>query len=123
MCIVSTRRRRLTVRARTGRRDGSNLVASYLDNELAAEEVAEFEKRCLTSDVHLAEVASVAPDPQPDRPESEGADRGGIGCIILIKGRESVAPRAPRALAGVGAGAGLGADPALDHSEPPRQQW
>ena len=34
-------------------------MASYLDNELDPEEVAEYEKKCLTSDVVLAEVASV----------------------------------------------------------------
>ena len=36
-----------------------NVVASYLDNELDPEAVAEYEKKCLTSDVNLAEVASV----------------------------------------------------------------
>jgi hypothetical protein len=36
-----------------------NVVASYLDNELDPEAVAEYEKKCLTSDVTLAEVASV----------------------------------------------------------------
>jgi len=36
-----------------------NVVASYLDSELDADAVAEYEKKCLTSDVNLAEVASV----------------------------------------------------------------
>ncbi len=55
-----TRQRRLTVPDASGPdATDPNLVASYLDNELSAEQVAELEKRCLTSDVHLAEVASV----------------------------------------------------------------
>ena len=36
-----------------------NLVASYLDNELDSDAVAEYEKKCLSHDVVLAEVASV----------------------------------------------------------------
>ena len=55
-----TRQRRLTYPGDLGSEPTDpNLVASYLDNELTPDHVAEYEKRCLTSDVHLAEVASV----------------------------------------------------------------
>jgi hypothetical protein len=54
-----TRRRRLTVPPSSGPEAvDPNTVASYLDNELEAEKVAEYEKLCLESDVHLAEAAS-----------------------------------------------------------------
>ena len=55
-----TRQRRLSVPSRSGPEGTDpNLVAAYLDNDLDPEAVAEFEKKCLTSDVNLAEVASV----------------------------------------------------------------
>ncbi len=55
-----TRQRRLTVPSRSGP-EGSdpNIVASYVDNDLDAEQVGEYEKKCLGSDVNLAEVACV----------------------------------------------------------------
>ena len=55
-----TRQRRLTVPSESGHDSTDvNTVASYLDNQLGDEAVNDFEKKCLTSDVHLAEVASV----------------------------------------------------------------
>jgi len=55
-----TRQRRLTVPSKNGpEATDPNLVASYLDNDLEPEKVAEYEKKCLTSDVNLAEAASV----------------------------------------------------------------
>ena len=55
-----SRQRRLSVPSSSGP-DGTdpNVVASYLDNDLDPEAVAEYEKQCLTSDVKLAEVACV----------------------------------------------------------------
>ena len=55
-----TRRRRLTTPPDTAKGEpfDPNTVAAYLDNELASEHVAELEKICLESDVHLAEVAA-----------------------------------------------------------------
>jgi hypothetical protein len=54
-----TRRRRLTVPPATGPNGfDPNDVAEYLDNELDADKVAELEKHCLESDVHLAEIAA-----------------------------------------------------------------
>jgi hypothetical protein len=54
-----TRRRRLTTppTSGTGAFD-PNDVAEYLDNELDAERIADIEKICLESDVHLAEIAA-----------------------------------------------------------------
>jgi hypothetical protein len=92
-----TRQRRLTVPPSNGP-DGAdpNLVAAYLDNELDPERVNEFEKKCLTSDVHLAEVASVhqilSLIGQKAKVPAEARNR----MYQLIKGREAVAPRARR---------------------------
>ena len=55
-----TRQRRLTVPPESGDdATDANVVASYLDNQLGDEALNDFEKKCLISDVHLAEVASV----------------------------------------------------------------
>src|SRR5260370_22050168 len=92
------RQRRLTVPNGTGADvTDPNLVASYLDNELEPEQVAEYEKKCLTSEVHLAEVASahqiLSLIGQKAKVPVEARHR----MYQLIKGRESVKPQAPRA--------------------------
>ncbi len=85
-----TRQRRLLVPSSTGpEATDANLVAAYLDNELSPEEVAEYEKKCLTSDVNLAEVASVhqilSLIGQKAKVPSDAKDR----MYRLVKGRES----------------------------------
>jgi len=54
------RKRRITANSVLGPDSGvdPNLIAEYLDNTLPHEQVAEVEKICLESDVHLAEVAA-----------------------------------------------------------------
>ncbi len=73
------------------------MVASYLDNDLDPESVAEYEKQCLTSDVKLAEVASVHQIlsllGQKVRVPAEAKTR----MYQLVKGRETVRPRSSEA--------------------------
>lgn len=90
-----TRQRRLSVPGSSGA-DGTdpNVVASYLDNDLDPEAVAEYEKKCLTSDVKLAEVASVHQIlsllGQRVKVPAEARTR----MYQLVKGREALRPRA-----------------------------
>ena len=93
-----TRQRRLTVPPRTGADAvDPNIVASYLDNELDPDAVAELEKRCLTSDLHLAEVASVHQILSLIGQRAKVPVEARHRMYHLIKGRESVGALAPRA--------------------------
>src|SRR4051812_10751588 len=53
------RQRRLTTPPVTGQgaKFDANTVGEYLDSQLPSDQVAELEKICLESDVHLAEIA------------------------------------------------------------------
>ena len=77
----------------------ANVVAAYLDNELDPDQVADLEKKCLVSDVHLAEVASVhqilSLIGQKAKVPTEARHR----MYRLIKGREAVKPEADSRLA------------------------
>jgi hypothetical protein len=88
-----TRKRRLTTPPLTGpgAKFDPNLIAEYLDNELNNEQVAEIEKICLESDVHLAEIAAchqiltlVLGEPALVPPTARERMYG------LVKGREAI---------------------------------
>jgi hypothetical protein len=88
-----TRQRRLTYPGDLGTEaTDSNLVAGYLDNELTPEQVAEFEKRCLTSDVHLAEVASVHQVLSLIGQKAKVPNDARLRMYRLVRGRETAKP-------------------------------
>jgi hypothetical protein len=102
-----TRRRRLTTppTAGPGAKLDINTIADYLDNALSPEKLAEVEEICLSSDVHLAEIAAchqiltlVLGEPILIPPTARQR------MYRLIRGREAIPNRAVRA-AGIGQGA------------------
>ena len=103
-----TRRRRLTTPpGGPNAKFDANTIAEYLDSELDSELVAELEKTCLESDVHLAEVASchqiltlVLGEPALVPPTARERMYG------LVKGREAIPFRKARARDGAGQGEG-----------------
>lgn len=93
-----TRQRRLTIPPRSGPDSiDANIVASYLDNELDPEDVAELEKKCLTSDVHLAEVASIHQILSLIGQKAKVPVEARRRMYGLVRGREAVPAAAPRA--------------------------
>jgi hypothetical protein len=112
-----TRRRRLTIPPSTGpgARLDPNVIAEYLDNVLSPAKLAEVEETCLSSDVHLAEVAAchqiltlVLGEPALIPPTAR------MRMYRLISGQESLPDRKVPALA-IGRGALEGVN--LDHDD------
>src|SRR3954453_4123188 len=92
-----TRQRRLSVPPDKGPDAvDANLVARYLDNELDPDQVAEIEKKCLTSDVHLSEVASVHQILSLIGQKAKVPVEARHRMYQLFKGREAVKPMASR---------------------------
>jgi hypothetical protein len=105
-----TRRRRLTTPPATGpgAKFDPNTIADYLDNLLPPDQVAEVEKTCLESDVHVAEIAAchqiltlVLGEPVLVPPTAKQRMYG------LVHGREAQPQRRPPA---VGKTDGIAAD-------------
>ena len=94
-----TRQRRLSVPNDNGAEaTDPSRVAAYLDNQLSAEEVAEYEKKCLTSDVHLAEVASVHQILSLIGQKAKVPPEARHRMYRLIKGREAVGDDTARSI-------------------------
>ena len=89
-----SRQRRLSVPSSSGPEGADpNVVASYLDNDLDADEVADYEKKCLTSDVKLAEVASVHQILSLLGQKVKVPPEARVRMYQLVKGRETVRSR------------------------------
>lgn len=86
-----SRRRRLSVPSSSGP-DGvdANVVAAYLDNQLNHEQVVEYEKKCLTSDLHLAEVAASHQILSMIGQKAKVPEAAKQRMYRLVKGREAV---------------------------------
>jgi hypothetical protein len=91
-----------------GLADDANSVAEYLDNTLASDQLAAFERVCIESDVHLAEVAAchgilaeIARDPLAVGPLDTASRRRLLGAIQhQLQEQAGVVANGPRAAAG-----------------------
>ncbi len=100
----SIRRRGLSVPPLTGgsKYDDANTVAEYLDNELSADQIEEFERHCLEAESHLADVAACHQilslvEVEPAHVPPTARQR----MYRLVRGRESIPYRKPIAAATV----------------------
>jgi hypothetical protein len=88
-----TRQRRLTVPSKSGPdATDPNVVASFVDNDLEPDQVAEYEKKCLTSDVNLAEAASVHQILSLLGQKVHVPPEAKARMYQLVKGRETIPP-------------------------------
>ncbi len=119
-----TRQRRLTVPSSTGPdATDPNLVANYLDNALETDKVSEYEKLCLTSDVHLAEVASchqiLSLIGQKAKVPPEARHR----MYHLVKGREALGTESTRKAEAAKPQRVTAPLPPWVPPEPPKRSW
>ena len=68
------------------------MVAGYVDNDLEPDQVAEYEKKCLTSDVNLAEAASVHQILSLLGQKVVVPPEAKARMYQLVKGRETISP-------------------------------
>ena len=87
-----------------GLADDANSVAEYLDNTMPADRLEEFERICLASDLHLAEVAAchnlladMARDPQATEPLFPALDPSGRHRLFMAitHRRDAIATQSP----------------------------
>lgn len=116
-----TRRRGLaTPPASDGATSDPNTVADYLSDTLSPEQVAEFERICLESDVHLAEVAAchqILTLLLSDQVRVPPTARRRM--YQLVKGRESLPNRQPGNTIPVGGAPPSDLPPAADDADAP----
>jgi len=103
-----------------GLADDTNSVAEYLDNCLPADRLEAFERICIESDVHLAEVASChGVLAEMSREAEAAAPIDATTCKRLLAAvRDHVASRPSEAVTSVADGPPTSAEPTAGHARP-----